>query len=70
MEHLLEFFDRYIKGSSVALTYDNGFRRWSYTHDQLRAAAEAALAQRVHEAVVGLQPLPADTPRRASDAAA
>lgn len=41
MEHLLEFFDRYIRGSSVALMYDDGFRRWSYTHDQLRGTAEA-----------------------------
>ncbi len=41
MEHLLDFFDRYIRGSSPAFFYDDGFRRWSYTHDQLRAAAEA-----------------------------
>jgi long-chain acyl-CoA synthetase len=41
MDHLLEFFDRYIQGPSQALVYDDGFRRWSYTHDQLRATAEA-----------------------------
>jgi long-chain acyl-CoA synthetase len=41
VEHLLRFFDRYIRGSSVALIYDDGFRRWSYTHDQLRGTAEA-----------------------------
>ena len=41
MEHLIDFFDRYIRGSSQALVYDDGFRRWSYTHDQLRTTAEA-----------------------------
>ena len=41
MEHLLEFFDHYIRGASLALIYDDGFRQWSYTHDQLRATAEA-----------------------------
>lgn len=41
MEHLLDFFDRYIRGSSSALVYDDGFRQWSYTHDQLHATAEA-----------------------------
>ena len=41
MEHLIDFFDRYIRGRTEALVYDDGFRRWSYTHDQLRATAEA-----------------------------
>ncbi len=41
MEHLIDFFDRYVRGHTEALVYDDGFRRWSYTHDQLRATAEA-----------------------------
>ena len=41
MEHLLDFFDRYIRGSSQVLVYDDGLRRWSYTRDQLRTTAEA-----------------------------
>ena len=45
MEHLLEFFDRYIHGSSVALVYDDGFRQWPYTYDQLRATADAVAAR-------------------------
>ncbi len=49
VEHLLEFFDRYIRGSSQALVYDDGFRTWSYTHDQLRATAES-LAGRLTDA--------------------
>jgi long-chain acyl-CoA synthetase len=40
VEHLIDFFDRYIRGHTEALAYDDGFRRWSYTHDQLRATAE------------------------------
>jgi long-chain acyl-CoA synthetase len=40
MRHLLEFFDRYVKGRSDALRYDDGFRRWSYSGDQLREASE------------------------------
>jgi acyl-coenzyme A synthetase/AMP-(fatty) acid ligase len=39
MEHLLDVFDRYIRGPSLALVYDDGFRQWSYTYDQLRSAA-------------------------------
>jgi len=53
VEHLLEFFDRYIRGRSQALVYDDGFRPWSYTHDQLRAAAET-IADRLTRA--GLRP--------------
>lgn len=49
MEHLLDFFDRYVRGRSEALVYDDGFRRWSYTHDELRAAAER-FARRLTEA--------------------
>jgi long-chain acyl-CoA synthetase len=43
VKHLLEFLDRYIRGPSPALVYDNGFRRWSYSRlevdglDELRA---------------------------------
>lgn len=40
MDHLIDFFDGYIRGPSEALVYDDGLRRWSYTHDQLRATAE------------------------------
>lgn len=40
MDHLLDFFDRYVQGRSEALRYDDGFRRWSYSCDQLRAASE------------------------------
>ena len=49
METLIDFFDRYIRGRSEALVYDDGFRRWSYTHDQLRATAEAC-ARRLADA--------------------
>jgi hypothetical protein len=41
LNHLIDFFDRYIRGSDPALVHDDGFRRWTYSHDQLRAAAEA-----------------------------
>lgn len=41
MENLVDFFDRYIRGPTDALIYDDGFRKWSYTHDQLRGTAEA-----------------------------
>jgi len=41
VKDLHEFFDRYIRGPSQALVYDDGFRQWSYTYDQLRATAEA-----------------------------
>ena len=40
MRHLLDFFDRYVKGRSDALRYDDGLRRWSYSGDQLRDASE------------------------------
>jgi long-chain acyl-CoA synthetase len=53
VEHLLEFFDNYIRGPSQALVYDDGFRRWSYTHDQLHATA-LSLAGRFTDA--GLRP--------------
>jgi long-chain acyl-CoA synthetase len=53
VQHLLDFFDRYVRGRATALRYDDGLRRWSYTADQLRAAAEA-FAGRLIEA--GLQP--------------
>lgn len=53
MTHLLEFFDAYVRGGSEALIYDDGFRRWSYTGGQVRAAAEA-FACRLMDA--GLQP--------------
>jgi long-chain acyl-CoA synthetase len=45
MEQLIDFFDRYIRGSSQALVYDDGFRRWSYTYDQLRATALSIAGQ-------------------------
>ena len=41
MKHLCDFFDKYIRGSTEALIYDDGFRRWSYTKNQLRATSEA-----------------------------
>jgi long-chain acyl-CoA synthetase len=47
MHHLLDFFDRYVRGDRQVLLYDDGFRRWSYTGDQLRATA-AAFADRLH----------------------
>ena len=52
MNHLLDFFDRYVQGRSDALRYDDGFRRWSYSCDQLRAAS-GHFAGRLAEA--GLQ---------------
>lgn len=39
MVTLLDFFDRYVRGTAVALVHDDGFRRRSYTYDQLRATA-------------------------------
>jgi long-chain acyl-CoA synthetase len=36
---LHDFFDRYVRGGTVSLVYDNGLRTWSYSSDQLRAAA-------------------------------
>jgi predicted CoA-binding protein/acyl-coenzyme A synthetase/AMP-(fatty) acid ligase len=47
LEHLIDFFDRYIQGPSEALVYDDGFRQWAYTYDQLRATAEAFAGQLV-----------------------
>ena len=41
MDNLLDFFDRYVRGSAQALIYDDGLRRWSYSGDQLRAASES-----------------------------
>ena len=41
VEHLIDFFDRYIRGHTEALIYDDGFRRWSYSGDDVRATAEA-----------------------------
>jgi long-chain acyl-CoA synthetase len=51
--HLIDFYDRYIRGPSTALVYDDGLRRWSYTFDQLRAAAEDFARQLVDR---GLRP--------------
>jgi len=53
VETLLDFFDRYVRGPAQALVYDDGFRRWVYSHDQLRATA-AAFAARL--AGAGVQP--------------
>lgn len=41
MEYLIDFFDRYIRGHTEALICDDGFRRWSYSGDEVRATAEA-----------------------------
>lgn len=49
MDHLLDFFDRYVRGPRDALVYDDGFRCWSYSGDQLRAAAER-IADRLESA--------------------
>lgn len=53
MQHLLDFFDRYIHGRWTALLHDDGLRQWSYTADELRAMAQA-FASRIQDA--GLQP--------------
>jgi long-chain acyl-CoA synthetase len=45
VEHLLDFFDKYVRGKSEMLVYDDGFRRWSYTANQVRAAAESFAGQ-------------------------
>jgi long-chain acyl-CoA synthetase len=50
---LHDFFDRYVRGSAIALIHDDGFRRWSYTHDDVHRAAEA-FAARLGDA--GVQP--------------
>jgi len=47
VEHLIEFFDRYVRGPRQALAYDDGLRRWSYSWDQLRATADAVAVQLV-----------------------
>jgi acyl-CoA synthetase (AMP-forming)/AMP-acid ligase II len=49
VEHLLNFFDRYIHGRWTALLHDDGLRQWSYTADQSRATSEA-FARRIQEA--------------------
>ena len=41
MKHLLDFYDRYVRGRREALLYDDGFRCWHYTCGQLRAASES-----------------------------
>ena len=41
VEHLIDFFDRYIRGHTAALIYDDGFRRWSYSGDEVRTTAGA-----------------------------
>ena len=51
MTTLHEFFDRYVRGAGTALVYDDGFRRWSCTADQVQAAA-AAFAARLRDAGV------------------
>ena len=53
MQHLLDFFDRYVHGRWTALLHDDGLRQWSYTADQLRATSEA-FARRLQDA--DLQP--------------
>jgi long-chain acyl-CoA synthetase len=53
MDTLLDFYDRYVRGAADALVYDDGLRRWPYSGDQLRAAAES-FCRRL--AAAGLQP--------------
>jgi long-chain acyl-CoA synthetase len=53
VEHLLDFFDRYIHGRWTALLHDDGLRQRSYTADQLRATSET-FSRRIQEA--NLQP--------------
>ncbi|MGE0361383.1 MAG: AMP-binding protein [Vicinamibacterales bacterium] len=53
VQHLLDVFDRYVRGAWTAVRYDDGLRQWSYSADALRAAAEA-FARRLDEA--GLAP--------------
>ena len=53
MDTLIDFFDRYVRGPTEALIYDDGFRRWSYSGDQVRATAET-FAARLEDS--GLQP--------------
>jgi len=52
-ETLLDFFDDRIRSSSDFLVYDNGYRTYSYTYDEIREAA-TRLARRLTEA--GLAP--------------
>ena len=81
MEHLIDFFERYIRGPSEALVYDDGFRRWRWPQRgtvrvtfgaplMLEGDDYVALARRVQEGVVALQRLPVETSLRAPDAAA
>ena len=49
MQHLIHFFDRYVRGAREAIRYDDGLRRWSYTYDQVHEAAES-YAQRLTQA--------------------
>jgi long-chain acyl-CoA synthetase len=53
VQHLLDFFDRYVQGPGTALLYDDGLRMWSYSRDRLRAAAET-FAGRLRDA--GFEP--------------
>lgn len=41
MEDLIDFFKQYVRGPKEALVYDDGFRRWSYSGDDVHATAEA-----------------------------
>ena len=53
MQHLLDFFDRYVHGRWTALRHDDGLRQSSHTADELCATAQA-FARRFQDA--GLQP--------------
>jgi long-chain acyl-CoA synthetase len=53
VRHLLDVFDRYVRGPWTAVRYDDGIRQWSYSADALRATAEA-VARRLDAA--GLAP--------------
>jgi long-chain acyl-CoA synthetase len=50
---LHDFFDRYIRGSTDALIYDDGLRLWSYALDDIRRSAEG-FAARLRDA--GVEP--------------
>ena len=52
-ETLLDFFDDRIRSSSDFLVYDNGYRTYSHTYNEIREAA-TRLAHRLEEA--GLAP--------------
>lgn len=45
MTTLHDFFDRYLCGTAAALVYDDGFRRWSCTSDQVRTSAQIFAAR-------------------------